>query len=114
VTTDSQQVLRIFRAEVKLGHEAEWRQVLADGFPRYLAGTPGLLGWYSGMTVDPDSHEYVVVTIWRDKDALRAFSGASFGPVLFPTQHDLADSIVVDQYDIEITDDGIHGRLSSS
>lgn len=101
MTTESHQVLRIFRAHVKRGLEAEWKRVLGDGIPRYLVGADGLMAWYRGMSTDPDSNEYVVVTIWRDMDALRAFSGASFGPVLFPSQHDLADSIVVDQYDIE-------------
>lgn len=94
-------LLRIFRAQVKPGREADWKKVLDDGIPRYLVGAPGLIAWYHGASVDPDTHDYVVVTIWRDKESLRAFSGASFGPVLFPNQHDLADVITVEQYEID-------------
>lgn len=98
---ESPQVLRIFRARVKVGREEEWERVLEEQLvAERLGGRDGLERWYRGRPMSHDSREHVVVTIWRDRDAMRAFAGATARPVLFRNQADLADEITVEQYEL--------------
>jgi len=60
----------------------------------------GLVAWYRGQQPDYESKDFVFVTIWRDKDALRQLAGASAGPVMFGNEHELAKSISVEQFEI--------------
>jgi heme-degrading monooxygenase HmoA len=94
------QVLRIFRARVKAGSEVEWESLLEEQITSQLEHADGLVQWYRGRPFDEESHEFVFVTLWRDRDALRAFAGASAGPVLFGNERDLADWMSVEQYEL--------------
>jgi heme-degrading monooxygenase HmoA len=94
-------VLRIFRARVKPGSEAEWNRSLDAQISDQLAGVEGLIAWYRGGPTGYGEHEFVVVTIWRDKDAVRRWAGASASPVLLDGQRELADEVSVEQYELE-------------
>ncbi|MEA2621994.1 MAG: hypothetical protein QOH61_904 [Chloroflexota bacterium] len=93
-------VLRVFRASVKPGREEEWERVVDQHDHGKFAATAGLLGWYRGKPVNAQAPEYVFVTIWRDMDALRAYAGATAGPVLLGTERELAESISVEHYQV--------------
>jgi len=60
-----------------------------------------LLAWYRGKPTGYGERDSVVVTVWRDKDAVRAWAGASAGPVMLGGQHELADAISVEQFELE-------------
>jgi heme-degrading monooxygenase HmoA len=70
-------ILRIARTRAKPGREAELERVLSENLAGRLGGVDGLMAAYKGRPTDYGSTEYVVITIWRDKDALRAYAGAS-------------------------------------
>ena len=44
--------------------------------------------------------EFVVVTIWRDKDAVRRWAGASAGPVMLGGQNELTEEIRAEQFEL--------------
>jgi heme-degrading monooxygenase HmoA len=92
VTDDAATVMRVFRARVKPRREADWERLLDRQIDAQLKGARGLLQWFRGRSIDGESREYVVVTLWQDKDSVRAFAGASGRPVLFPGQADLEES----------------------
>lgn len=93
-------VLRIFRAHVKPGREEEWERLLGKHDHAQFTSTDGLLQWLRGKPLNDESTEYVFVTLWRDWDALRAYAGASAGPVLFGDERELTDSITVEQFEV--------------
>jgi heme-degrading monooxygenase HmoA len=94
-------ILRIFRAHVKPAREEEWNRLLDGQIADQLVGVDGLIAWFRGSPAGYGEHEFVVVTVWRDKDAVRRWAGASAGPVMLGAQHELADSISVEQYELE-------------
>lgn len=97
---DRPRVLRIFRAQVKIGREAEWELRVDQQIAEQLEGTDGLLDWYRGRALDKASNEFVFVTLWRDGDALRAFAGASAGPVMYGNERELVDWMAVEHYEL--------------
>jgi heme-degrading monooxygenase HmoA len=65
-----------------------------------LTQVDGLLRWFRGKPADGERNEWVFVTVWRDKDAMRAFAGASAGMVLMGSERDLTESMVVELYEL--------------
>jgi heme-degrading monooxygenase HmoA len=100
VADDAATVMRVFRARVKPGREGDWEALLDRQIGAQLQGARGLLRWFRGRPLDEETHEYVVVTLWRDKDSVRAFAGASGRPVLFPGQADLEESDDAQLYEL--------------
>jgi heme-degrading monooxygenase HmoA len=93
-------ILRILRARVKVGREREWDRLMDAQIADQLIGADGLLDWYRGSPTDYEGSDFVVVTIWRDMDAVRQWAGASAGPVLVGAQHAVAESISIEQFEL--------------
>lgn len=93
-------VLRIFRARVEQGREAEWERFGVQPVKDQLAQQPGLLASYGGWTTDGEVREYINVSVWIDLDAMRQFSGASGGPVLSHGGRDIAETVSVEHVEL--------------
>jgi DNA-binding response OmpR family regulator len=68
-------ITRVFRGRVRPGKHAEFeRFILEEGLPRFRE-TPGVLGVHFGTPTEQNPDEFLVVSVWTDLDALRAFAG---------------------------------------
>lgn len=100
------QILRIVRTRATPGQEAELERVLSEALKSRLAGVDGVVAWYKGRPINYDSSEYVVVTVWRDKDALRAFAGASM-PAPTIRDDEPAEEVSTEQFELFGSSDGL-------
>ena len=44
----------------------------------WLEKSDGMLGYFPGEPFDEDAREFVMITLWRDLDALKAFAGTDW------------------------------------
>ncbi len=77
---EQSQIVRIIRIQAEPGQAAELERILPANVEGRLHGVDGVIGWYLCRPIDGDPDAYAVITIWRDKDALRAFAGVSTPP----------------------------------
>jgi heme-degrading monooxygenase HmoA len=81
-------ILRVYHARVRPGQEAEFeRLVKADAVP-LMESQPGFLGLHMGRELN-GAPEFVLVSLWRDLEALKAFTGEAWQQpvVLHPDTH---------------------------
>jgi quinol monooxygenase YgiN len=93
-------VVRIFRCRVKPGRRAEWEQIVREVSVPKLSQCEGLLAYYPGSPLgDPD--EFTMVSVWRDRGAVRAYAGDSWrDAVLYPGEEDVLDEVHVHHYEL--------------
>lgn len=91
-------VVRVLRARVKTGkHDEFWHHVRTTMLPP-IATTDGLLSYFPGEPLS-ESDEFVVVTLWRNFEALLAWAGDDWEtPVLGPAAMELVDEAAVSHY----------------
>jgi heme-degrading monooxygenase HmoA len=70
-------IMRVYHARVHPGQEAEFeRLVKADAVP-LMERLTGFLGLHIGREIG-GSPEFVMVSLWRDLEALKAFTGEAW------------------------------------
>jgi heme-degrading monooxygenase HmoA len=85
-------VVRVLRARVKPGnHSAFWEHVRTEMLPP-IAAADGLISYFPGEPLS-ESDEFVLVTLWRDFEALLAWAGDDWET---PVLGDGATSLVED------------------
>jgi len=93
-------IIRIFRARVRPGQEADFRRRLADETARLRRTQPGLLALHAGRLVDSTENEIAIVSIWRDQETLRAFADQQRqDPVIVMDRDRFLEDIRVEQYE---------------
>lgn len=69
-------IVRVFRGQVKPGHGPAFERHLREtGIPEFHRH-PGMLRVHVGWPSEQAPDEFLVVTLWRDLDALRGYTGA--------------------------------------
>ena len=70
-------IIRVYHAQVHPGREAEFeRLVKADAIP-LMQRQPGFVALHIGQGLG-NSREFIMVSVWRDLDALKTFTGDSW------------------------------------
>ena len=64
-------ILRIFRVRVRQGRAAEFKRMVQEQSIPWLERSDGMLGYFPGEPLDDSSHEFVMVTLWRNVEALK-------------------------------------------
>lgn len=65
----------------------------------WLEGSDGMLGYIAGEPLPDSPSEFLMVTLWRDIDALRAFAGDSWQtPVVTSDEEPLVEAMSADHY----------------
>ncbi len=77
-------IVRVFRARVRPGKAAEFERLHRTQSLDLVRSQPGLVTWYAGRPVGSNRDEFVLVTIWRDLEALRAFAGDQIDHAIIP------------------------------
>ncbi|MGW6916510.1 antibiotic biosynthesis monooxygenase family protein [Kitasatospora sp. NPDC054939] len=68
-------IVRIWTAQVMAGHIEEFCALLASQVIPQLGRTDGCLGGELLRSLGEDAHRVVVMSRWRDEDALRGYAG---------------------------------------
>ena len=65
----------------------------------WLEKSDGMLGYFPGEPFDEDTREFVMITLWRDLDALKAFAGTDWdNPVVTDDEAPLVEAMFADHY----------------
>lgn len=91
-------VIRVFRAVAKSGREDAFADFFATEAVALVRKQDGLVTVQVGLPAD-DADEFVMITTWRDIDALRAFAGPQWRePVIDPREAPLLERVYVHHY----------------
>jgi quinol monooxygenase YgiN len=93
-------VVRIFRARVKPGRQADWERLVRDTALPELSQAEGLLACYPGGPLG-DPEEFSMVSVWRDLGAVRTYAGKDWAtPVLYPGEDEILAEVHVHHYQL--------------
>jgi heme-degrading monooxygenase HmoA len=89
-------VIRVFRARVQPGKQAEFEALARRLSVPLVQKQKGLLGFYAGGPLGHSRGEFVMVTLWEDLEAVKAFVGPDWEQAVVPEEERpvLADSFV--------------------
>ena len=78
-------IIRVFRAKIRPGKLVEFKQMVQEQSIPWLTSSEGMLGYFAGEPHGADENEFVMVTLWRDVEALQSFAGENWQtPVVTP------------------------------
>jgi quinol monooxygenase YgiN len=77
-------IIRLFRGQVKPEKLSSLDQVLREVTIPLLEARPGLVSYYVGGPMESNPHEFLVLTVWTDLQALKAFAGARWQESVIP------------------------------
>jgi len=89
-------VIRVFRARVQPGKQAEFEALARRLSVPLVQKQKGLLGFYAGRPLGHSRDEFVMITLWEDLEAVKAFVGPDWEQAVVPEEERpvLADSFV--------------------
>jgi quinol monooxygenase YgiN len=79
-------VIRLFRGRVKTENLKSLDKLLADVTLPLLQKWEGLVCYHVGRPMAPDANEFLVLTVWKDLQALKEFSGEDWQNAVIPQQ----------------------------
>jgi len=92
-------IIRIFRAKIRQDQVLEFKQMVQDQSIPWLESSKGMLGYFPGEPLDENARDFVMITLWRDFDALEAFAGTDWdNPVVTEDEAPLVEAMFADHY----------------
>ena len=92
-------IVRVFRARIREGRVSEFKKMVQEQSVPWLKNSDGMLGYFPGEPLGEDSREFVMVTLWRDVAALRAFAGDKWAtPVVTKEEAPLVEEMFAHHY----------------
>ena len=92
-------IIRIFRAKIRENQVSEFKQMVQNQSIPWLESSEGMLGYFPGESFGENAREFVMITLWRDLDALEAFAGADWdNPVVTEDEAPLVEAMFADHY----------------
>jgi len=92
-------IIRIFRAKIRKDQVSEFKRMVQDQSIPWLESSEGMLGYFPGEPFGENAREFVMVTLWRDLDALEAFAGTDWdNPVVTDHEAPLVEAMFADHY----------------
>jgi heme-degrading monooxygenase HmoA len=89
-------IIRIFRLRARRGRAADLERVVRERGVPNIARRDGLVSLFLGRPDDGDDHDLVLVSVWRDIEAIRAFKGEAWREArLLPEELELSESAFV-------------------
>jgi len=83
-------IIRVFRARIRPGHNAEFEALLREVSIPLVARQDGLLACYVGRPIGANGDEFTMVSVWRDLEALQAFTGDAWERPVIPDEREAA------------------------
>jgi quinol monooxygenase YgiN len=92
-------IVRIFRAVIYEDRVADFKRMVQDQSIPWLEKSDGMLGYFPGQSFGDNDREFVMVTLWRDVDALQAFAGTDWdNPVVTEDEAPLVEAMYAEHY----------------
>jgi quinol monooxygenase YgiN len=92
-------IIRIFRAMIRENQVSEFKQMVQNQSIPWLESSEGMLGYFPGEPFGENAREFVMITLWRDLDALEAFAGTDWdSPVVTEDEAPLVEAMFADHY----------------
>ena len=94
-------IIRVFRAKVRPGKQAQFERMVEQLSIPLIQAQKGMVAFYPGQLVGPAAHEFVLVTIWKDAESLRAFTGKNWLNTVLPEEDlPVLEEIEVQGYEV--------------
>ena len=94
-------ILRIFRAIVHEGQQGAFRTFVLETALPLTRKQEGLVSVTVGLPRPDSPREYAMVTVWRDLEALKAFTGEHWNrPVVLPGEAHLLEASHLHHYEV--------------
>jgi len=92
-------IIRVFQAKIRLDKLAEFKRMMQEQSIPGLTSAEGMLGYFPGEPFSHDRREFVMVTLWRDIESLKKFTGENWKtPVITSDETPLIEEMVVYHY----------------
>lgn len=93
-------ILRVFRARLKPGARQAFEKLCNDVSIPLLRAQPGLVTLHVGKPLPDHPDEFVLVSVWKDLESLKAFAGDTWDhPMILPGEAALVQETTVQHYD---------------
>jgi heme-degrading monooxygenase HmoA len=77
-------IIRVFRARVRPGKQQQFELKVRELSIPLVRSQKGLIAFFSGRPMESSPDEFVMVTAWKDLEALRAFAGDDWNVSVIP------------------------------
>jgi quinol monooxygenase YgiN len=92
-------IIRIFRAKIRKGQVSAFKRMVQGQSIPWLESSDGMLGYFPGEPFCENAREFVMITLWRDLEALEAFVGTDWdNPVVTEDEAPLVEAMFADHY----------------
>ena len=92
-------IIRIFRAMIQKDQVSEFKRMVKDQSIPWLESSEGMLGYFPGEPFGENAREFVMITLWRDLDSLKAFAGTDWdNPVVTEDEAPLVETMMAEHY----------------
>ena len=68
-------IVRVFQAKALPGKAAELEQEIEHGSTALVEAQQGVVTYFAGRPIGSASDEFVMITVWEDLAAVKAFAG---------------------------------------
>ncbi len=79
-------LIRIFHARVRPGKQADFKKVLELLTLPAARASSGMVAFYPGQPLGPDSNDFVLVTVWKERKGLVGRSLEEWERAIIPTE----------------------------
>ena len=92
-------IVRIFRAKIRENQVTEFKRMVQEQSIPWLESSEGMLGYFSGEPFGDNEQEFVMITLWRDLESLKAFAGPDWdNPVVTEDEKPLVGEKFAEHY----------------
>ena len=92
-------IIRIFKAKIRKGQVSEFKLMVKNQSIPWLESSEGMLGYFPGEPFGENAREFVMITLWRDLDSLKAFAGTDWdNPVVTEDEAPLVETMMAEHY----------------
>ena len=92
-------IVRVFRAQIREGRVSDFKKMVQEQSIPWLEKSDGMLGYFPGEPSPDSPGEFVMVTLWRDLDALKSFVGNDWAsPVVTEDEAPLVEQMFAHHY----------------
>ena len=92
-------IIRIFRVKIRKSEVLNFKRMVQEQSIPWLERSDGMLGYFPGEPLSEHANEFVMITLWRDLDAIKAFVGDDWeNPVVTEDEAPLVEEMFADHY----------------
>jgi quinol monooxygenase YgiN len=92
-------IIRVFRAKIRKGRVSDFKKMVKEQSIPWLEKSDGMLGYFPGAPFGENDQEFLMVSLWRDLDSLKAFAGSDWNhPVVTEEEAPLVATMIADHY----------------